>query len=236
MKTSLKQAWMKAECRQSTLRSWIKHLSSYSVRGHCTLFTALSPEGRLALLLVLLHMNHPSCPEKITSFKLVRRGMQWEEKSSQKMQIQYSTRGGAILWTKTVQYEGWCHIVDEAFFAPNGGQFQMQISFAFPSRLLSEWSLSIKEMWKLSRKSSKVLFSKLKLIKKQVQEIEKQTEIGVLRATDVTDNGNRGFDSSVKLLFFVFFRFFSIVLLFYHGKSTNNTNGRRRKVKNRKKE
>ena len=31
------------------------------------------------------------------------------------------------------EYEGWCHIVDNAFSVPNGGQFEMQISFAFPS-------------------------------------------------------------------------------------------------------
>ena len=33
-----------------------------------------------------------------------------------------------------------------SLFAPNGGQFEMQKSFAFPSRLPSEWSLSIEEM------------------------------------------------------------------------------------------
>ena len=72
----------------------------------------------------------------------------------------WCTRDGAILWTKR-------------FFAPNGKQFT--------SRFPSEWSLSIRGMWKLLSKSSLVLFSKLKLIKNWVEEIGKQTEIGVWR-------------------------------------------------------
>ena len=43
-------------------------------------------------------------------------------------------------------YEGWSHIADEVFFAPNGRQLKMEVSFVFPSRFLSEWSLSIEGM------------------------------------------------------------------------------------------
>ena len=59
-------------------------------------------------------------------------------------------------------------------------------------------------MWEILRKSSKVLFSKLKLIKNQVQKIGKQTEIGAWRLRQ------KGIVGSIPgvIAFFRFFRFF----------------------------
>ena len=50
-------------------------------------------------------------------------------------------------------------------FALHGGQFELQISFAFLKTITRRNGQSIEEMWKISQKSSLVLFSKLTLIR-----------------------------------------------------------------------
>ena len=59
----------------------------------------------------------------------------------------------------SVWYEEWCHIVDEACFAPNGGQLKMfKYLLSFPGRFLSKWSLSIEEMWEMFLKMKIYLY------------------------------------------------------------------------------
>ena len=48
-----------------------------------------------------------------------------------------------VQWNRRQQtYEGWCHIVDAAFSAPNGEPFETQMSFVSPNWLPLEWSFA----------------------------------------------------------------------------------------------
>ena len=105
-----------------------------------------------------------------------------------------STRKGAILWSKR-------------FLPLMVDSWKCQKSFAFTSGFFSEWSLSIEEMWKTLRKSNKVLLSELKLIKRW--------ENRQIPPCDVTDNGDRGFDSRWSHFFRFFFR------VFYFSRTAN---------------